>query len=91
MLWTAAAAGGAGKDPAVVASLAGRAEFAYLRRNGEIIADWPPLTRTERDAEDLPGAILVRDAGTGRHLMWYQTPGEPIRPRALRNPFETAP
>lgn len=89
VMWSGVVAPGSGPaaEPAVVASLPGRTEFAFLRRNGELIGEWPPLTRSERDAEDLPRAVLIREAGTGRHLMWYDCPGEPTRPKPITNFF----
>lgn len=91
MLWAPAPSTVGAATPTVVANLPGRAELAYLKRNGDLVTDWPPMTRTDRNAEDLPRAILLRDASTGRHLMWYDCPGEPIRPQTIRNPFENTP
>lgn len=86
---TAAAPGGA--RPTNVATFSGRAEFGYVDRQGAILDQWPPLTRTGFDPEDLPQAVVVREAGSGKTLMWYAFQGETIRPAASTLPIGLLP
>jgi prepilin-type N-terminal cleavage/methylation domain-containing protein len=74
----------------VVATFNGRAEFAYVGRDNEVVATWPPLTRIGLEPEDLPRAILVRDARSGNILMWYGFQGETTRQRRPTMPFAGA-
>lgn len=64
--------GGGREDWRVVALFEGRAEFSYLNRVGQWVPQWPQLTsRPSLTPEQLPSAVMVRDAGSGRTLMAY--------------------
>lgn len=89
MVPTAPQPGGA--RPTTVATFPGRAEFAYVDRQGRILGDWPPATRTGVDPEDLPKAVIVREASTRNTLIWYPFLGETIRPAGSTLPFGLLP
>jgi general secretion pathway protein J len=67
---------------AAVAQFPGRAEFAFIDHQGQTLTTWPSMTRTGEAAEDLPRAVLIRDADTSALLMWFDFPGDYIRQRA---------
>lgn len=71
----------------LIAAFPGRAEFAFVDRQGRQLADWPASTRSGLDPEDLPKAVLVRETGGGAILMWYGFPGETMRQQRQVNPF----
>lgn len=64
------------REPAVVAVFPGRAEFAFIDLAGQSQFTWPPLARSEKSIESLPQAIVVKDADSGKLLMWYGFQGE---------------
>lgn len=66
---------------AAVARFPGRAEFAFIDRQGRTQATWPPFTRTGETPEELPRVVLIREASTNNVLMWFDFPGEHIRQR----------
>lgn len=74
-----------------IAAFPGRAEFAFIGRDGQTVSAWPALTRREGDAEDLPKIVLVRDAGSGAVLMMYGFQGEATQPAAITSPFGELP
>lgn len=80
-----------GARPTPVGSFPGRAVFAYVDRQGKLLSDWPPTTRTGVDPEDLPKAVVVKDAATERSLIWYPFLGETIRPAGSTIPFGLLP
>ena len=86
-------ASGFGAEVEVVAVFPGRAEFEFIDRAGRSSLVWPPLTRDSApDAEQLPRAVVVRDARGDQVLMRYAFSGETARPIAPGKPFwEVAP
>ena len=75
----------------VIAVFPGRAEFAYVNRDGRATSDWPALARKPGDAEDLPRVVQVRDASSEAVLMLYAFQGETTQPTVVRSPFGGAP
>ncbi len=73
------------REPAVVAVYPGRAEFSFIDLSGQAQFAWPPLARNEKNIESLPQAVAVRDADTGKLLMWYGFQGEITKPKPSSN------
>jgi len=87
----ARARGSAFDTPAaqVVARFAGKIEFGYVDRAGEALAAWPGPARNARgpDPQELPSAITLREAGSGRLVKWFAFQGETTRPLPRGKPF----
>ncbi len=78
------------REAAVVAVFPGRAEFRFVDQAGQAQLVWPAPTRSEQDDEALPQAVIVRDADSGKTLMWYGFQGEPSKPEPAVSLFNIA-
>lgn len=83
---------GFGAAVEVVAVFPGRAAFEFVGRAQTSTTTWPALAQSGAgsntlDAEQLPRAIVVRDATTGLALMRYSFLGESARPVVPGRPF----
>ncbi len=73
-------------SPRLVASFPGRVEFAYADQTGTLSPTWPPTTRKSGE-EELPHGVAVRDARSGKLVMWYAFQGETMKRRPPVKPF----
>lgn len=76
------------REARVVASFPGAVEFSYVDGKGQRQLAWPPTGRPTQE-EELPRAVVVRERGNDRLVMWYPFQGEVARKQRGTNPFET--